>query len=115
MATISAIGEMAVIPCPIRDGADDVGSPSETVGDFEHRRGLHIHDIPTKGLQAGSGVLTIDEHVSRQHRAEPDGQFVGHSVPEMLQRLLNLGWDSAEDPARAGQCPAAGGRRLGRR
>jgi hypothetical protein len=40
-----------------------IGSLIETMGNFENCRGLHIHDVPTKSLQAGSGVLTVDEHV----------------------------------------------------
>ena len=48
-----------------------------------------LHNEPTKGLKAGSGVLAVDEDISRQHRTKPDSKLVGHSIPEKLQGAFN--------------------------
>jgi hypothetical protein len=87
---------MTVLPGPIRDGADDVGSLAKPTGDFQHCRRLHIYDIAAKGLEADAGILAVDKNVPRQYRPQPDGEFVGHPIPKMPHRLFNIAWHAGQ-------------------
>jgi hypothetical protein len=56
-----SVGEMAVLPCPVRDGADDVGPLAETAGDssFQH------------GLEQGCRATSVQEARSPGGTKEP--------------------------------------------